>query len=199
LFANRLKIADSATSTLEKFNLKSKAFMLALGGNDPRKNIEKLITAYGLLSESIRSTYPLVLPGGDSRNFGPVSYETDNRVTRLGYVTDEELAALYMHSALFLMPSLDEGFGLPIVESLAAGAIVVANDIPIFRWVGGNQIKYVDCRNPLLIKNEIETCLSNPSVTTKTMDSRFNWNTSANTLLRYLSHHNVADVNEALG
>ena len=61
-----------------------------------------------------------------------------DRVMQLPTVSEADLAALYLQSRGFLYPSLVEGFGLPLLEAMAAGAPVVASDIPVFREVAGS-------------------------------------------------------------
>ena len=98
-------------------------YVLALGTEGPRKNLALLdrlapeLTRNGLDVAIAGSTRPYLPQGagpGDAR--------------RLGYVADEDLPALYAGAAVFAMPSLYEGFGLPCVEAMAAGTPVVAAD-----------------------------------------------------------------------
>ena len=63
-------------------------------------------------------------------------------VVVLPFVDRSTLAAIYRRSALLLMPSEREGFGLPLVEALACGTSVVASDIPALREVGGDAVTY---------------------------------------------------------
>ena len=62
---------------------------------------------------------------------------------RLGYAPDETLRALYDRAALLVSPSVYEGFGLPLVEAMAAGTPIVCSDIPVFREVAGDAASFV--------------------------------------------------------
>jgi glycosyltransferase involved in cell wall biosynthesis len=62
-------------------------------------------------------------------------------------LTRTALAALYRRAALVLLPSEAEGFGLPVVEALACGAVVVASDLPVLREVGGTAVVYCPVAN----------------------------------------------------
>src|SRR6185503_14580560 len=62
---------------------------------------------------------------------------TGGWLVHLGYVAPGQLAALYRGATLLALPSLYEGFGLPVVEAFAAGVAVVASDLPVLREVAG--------------------------------------------------------------
>jgi len=104
-------------------------FVLYTGGMDYRKNIHALLEAYTGLPREVRDQHRLVLAGrlGLSDPRGPFAAQAEalgiaDRVVFTGYVSDEELVLLYQAAALFVFPSLYEGFGLPVVEALACGA-----------------------------------------------------------------------------
>ena len=63
-------------------------------------------------------------------------------IVHLTQLTNRTIAALYQKSALVLMTSEAEGFGLPVIEALACGSIVMASDIPVLREVGGDAVIY---------------------------------------------------------
>ena len=64
-----------------------------------------------------------------------------------GEVNDEELSKLYHHAVALINPSLMEGFGLPVVEAMANGCLVVISDIPIFKEICDNAAIYFDPRS----------------------------------------------------
>jgi glycosyltransferase involved in cell wall biosynthesis len=65
----------------------------------------------------------------------------------LGFVSDEELCALYQLATLLCYPSFDEGFGLPVLEAMACGCPVITSGVPAIKQVGGVVPVYVDPRN----------------------------------------------------
>ena len=98
-------------------------YVLALGTEGPRKNLALLDRlAPALAREGLD-----VAIAGSTRPYLPLG-SGSGQARRLGYVPDEDLPALYAGAAVFAMPSLYEGFGLPCVEAMAAGAPVVAAD-----------------------------------------------------------------------
>ena len=104
-------------------------YVLYTGGMDYRKNIDGLLSAYAGLPKDLRDRYRLVVVGrlGLDDPRGPYAAKTaslgiSDRVVFVGFVSNEELVLLYQGAALFVFPSLYEGFGLPVVEALACGA-----------------------------------------------------------------------------
>jgi glycosyltransferase involved in cell wall biosynthesis len=119
----RSLIADN--SILEKHDLRKDGYILAVSSRNPNKNFKGIILALDFLK---LQDIEVVIAGKqigrafqhDSLNF--------SRVKELGYVTDEQLRALYENAACFVFPSFYEGFGLPPIEALLLGCpTVVAN------------------------------------------------------------------------
>ncbi|HWH98053.1 MAG TPA: glycosyltransferase, partial [Pseudolysinimonas sp.] len=115
----------------------------------------------------------------------------EGRVRFVGAVSDSELRWLYTAARLFVFPSLDEGFGIPLVEAMSVGTPVVVSDIPIFREIGGAAGVYADPRDPRAFAAAVRT-LDAPA--TWTMHSRaareqarlFDWDRSADVLYEVL-------------
>ncbi|HJQ32324.1 MAG TPA: glycosyltransferase family 1 protein [Pyrinomonadaceae bacterium] len=107
-------------------------FLLAVGTVEPRKNLGTLVAAFEeVLRARPASPLRLVLAGGRGWLSGPLFEAVKRspareRIVLAGYVTDEQLRALYSGCRAFVYPSLYEGFGLPPLEAMACGAAVVA-------------------------------------------------------------------------
>jgi glycosyltransferase involved in cell wall biosynthesis len=114
-------------------------YFLFVGNDKPHKNVERLVEASRRVFESSRR---LVLVGGEFERYREVP-----GVVTPGFVSIEELAALYRGAIALVMPSLEEGFGLPVVEAMAAGTPVIASDIPALREVTGGHAFHVDPRS----------------------------------------------------
>ena len=117
-----------------RFGLK-RQFVMYTGGIDHRKNLERLIEAYALLSYETRQQHCLALVCKVTAaerdallRFAQGRGLSDSEVVITGYVSDRDLVALYNLCTLFVFPSLYEGFGLPVLEAMACGAPVVGSD-----------------------------------------------------------------------
>jgi glycosyltransferase involved in cell wall biosynthesis len=115
-----------------KYNL-NYPFILNQNVIEPRKNIPRLIEAYGRLRRDLGVTHRLVIGGGLGWMYESVfqaveEFNLSDSVVFLGYVPDDDLPALYNLADLFVYPSLYEGFGIPALEAMACGTPVVASN-----------------------------------------------------------------------
>ena len=167
-------------------------FCLYVGTIEPRKNLPVLFEAMARLSENVM----LVVAGRDGMDaqsqLAPIEQlALDRRVLRLGYCPEQMLSGLYAAAAAVVYPSRYEGYGLPIVEGLAAGVPVVASDLPVFREVGGDEIRLFDPVDPDSIASALERAIAGDSSQSarekrKAQSRKFNWNTSARIVARRL-------------
>lgn len=122
---------EQVTPLLKKLNLQP-GFLLHVGTIEPRKNLLRLMQAYGDLPQPLREKHPLVLVGGWGWKTERIRdyYETTGRhqgVIKLGYVPDEDLPALYNGARALVFPTQYEGFGLPPLEMLACGGVALCS------------------------------------------------------------------------
>jgi glycosyltransferase involved in cell wall biosynthesis len=126
-----------AEGVREKYALPEK-YILFTGTIEPRKDLPTLLRALlWLKREGI--VIPLVIAG--SRGWGAGEFlalagELGSQVSEIGYVDEADLPVLYRQAQLFVFPSLAEGFGLPLLESLASGTPALCSDIPVFHEIG---------------------------------------------------------------
>ena len=139
--------------------------ILFIGTIEPRKNIDGLLEAYARLCVEHPDTPPLVLAGnvGDSvRDFldkrlaEPVF---ERRVRRLGYVSDEQRRALYRDARMLVLPSHEEGFGLPVLEAMACGVPVVVSNRGSLPEVAGDAASPVDPNDGAALAAEMSRLL----------------------------------------
>jgi glycosyltransferase involved in cell wall biosynthesis len=118
-------------------------FILYLGNLEPRKNLEMLLAAYDCLRQRRGATPPLVLAGEATWLSERVFEEITRRglgghVLTPGYVPEAELALWYAAASVFVYPSRYEGFGLPVVEAMAAGTPCIVADTSSLPEVSGD-------------------------------------------------------------
>jgi glycosyltransferase involved in cell wall biosynthesis len=162
------------------------AYLLAVGNLEPRKNLPRLLRAYGLLDAGVREAYPLLVVGQEAAAFRAepsLATAMPSGVTLLGRVSDAELAALYRSAAAYVSVSLAEGFGIPVVEAASAGTgHLVLSDLPVYRWVvGSDDAVFVD---PLSEESIADGLLAATRTqpdpgSHRTIADRFSWESSA--------------------
>lgn len=133
---------DELAAPLAQLGLKPGAYSLFVGTVEPRKNIEILLDAYEKLPETLRSRFPLVISGFEGWS-GYGLYARLKKLTErgelryLGFVPEEKMPFLMSGAALFLFPSLYEGFGLPPLEAMQSGVpVIVSNRASLPEVVG---------------------------------------------------------------
>jgi glycosyltransferase involved in cell wall biosynthesis len=138
-------------------------YVMSAATLEPRKNLPGLIEAFAGLDDTLRDRFELVLVGAAGWRTGELDASLARHahlVKAVGYVPDDELAALYAGAALVAYPSLAEGFGLPVLEAMAAGAPVLTSDRSSLPEVGGDAVAYADPTSVDSIRGQLETLLA---------------------------------------
>lgn len=172
----------------------TKPYFLFVGTLEPRKNLPRLLTAYARLPESFKDKSMLVIAGG--KGWGGVSIKSTvvdlglaKRVRILGYVDEPTLSGLYKHAQFLAMPSLYEGFGLPLLEAMVHGVPVLTSNNSSMPEVAGDAGLLVDALDIDSIKNGLEMLIVNKDARTKLAANakknaaRFDWDKSARQLI----------------
>ena len=109
---------------IEKYDLQNKQYVFAVSSVNPSKNFQLVLHAAEKMPD-----LTFIIAGGANKNvFSTPDFHVPDNAKFIGYVTDEELVALYSHAACFVYPSLYEGFGIPPIEAMSFGCPVVASD-----------------------------------------------------------------------
>ncbi|MCX6401128.1 MAG: glycosyltransferase family 1 protein [Propionibacteriales bacterium] len=124
-------------------------FVLSGGNRMPHKNFERLIEAWTLIPDAER---PRLLITG-SHGADPLRevvrrWRLEDDVELLGWISADELADLYASASAYVFPTMFEGFGLPVLEAMAAGCPVVGSDLPVLHEVGADAMVYFDPTSP---------------------------------------------------
>jgi glycosyltransferase involved in cell wall biosynthesis len=142
------QISPPGFTSLSQYGI-HRPYFLFVGTLEPRKNLERLIQAYALLPKSQRDQLFLVIAGG--KGWGDLDLLTllkknqlEESVKLLGYVNEEQLAALYANACFLAMPSIYEGFGLPLVEAMQYGTPVLTSNTGCLAEIAGDAGVLVD-------------------------------------------------------
>lgn len=141
--------ADEKRNLFLKYGIKGD-FIMCTGGEDDRKNIAKLITAYSKIKKELIQKYQLVIvcklsPQSVERYTNlAIERGISERVVLTNFVTNEELIQLYNLATLMAFPSIYEGFGLPVVEAWRCGTPVLTSDNSSLGEIAGDGAIQVD-------------------------------------------------------
>jgi glycosyltransferase involved in cell wall biosynthesis len=180
-----------------RFGLTRGMLMYAPGGADARKNIDGLIQAFSRLPAAVRSAHQLLIASkindDEQRRLRQIANDAgldDDELRLTGYVDDATLIALYRACTLFVFPSKHEGFGLPALEAMACGALVIGADNTSIPEVIGCDEALFDAASPQAIADKIAAVLSDPALQQRLRDhgqrqaATFSWDASARKALR---------------
>ncbi len=169
-------------------------YFLFVGTLEPRKNLARLLTAYSCLTESSKARALMVVAGG--KGWGGVDInemvtELDlvDHVRILGYVDESTLATLYANAEFLAMPSLYEGFGLPLIEAMAYGTPVLTANNSSMPEVAGDASLLVDALDTDSIERGLDKLITDDSLkarlagNAKKNASRYDWDESAKQLV----------------
>ncbi len=124
-------------------------YLLFVGLLKPHKNVQGLIQAYASMAPELRDAYQLVIAGAKTDFYAQLRrsitrLHLTQRVVFTGYVSDSDLQTLYSGATLFVLPSFNEGFGLPVLEAMAHGLPVVVSNTSSLPEVAGRAGVLVD-------------------------------------------------------
>ena len=138
-------------------------FLLAVGSQEPRKNLSVLYAAMRELVER-GQTIPLVLCGPRGLHGVKEGDATPPWLRHAGYVTDDELAALYARAMALVFPSTYEGFGLPVLEAMTVGGVVICSNASTMPEVGGDAVLYFPPDDPRALAAQVTRLLGDNSL-----------------------------------
>jgi glycosyltransferase involved in cell wall biosynthesis len=147
-------------------------FILYFGGFDVRKNVRRVVEAYARIRPKLEQPHQLVL-AGRFRFAGHPLYPDPRPLVRelglesdvvfTGQIREQDKAPLYSAAALFLFPSIYEGFGMPVLEAMACGAAVITSDRSALPEVAGDAAELVDPTNTDAIGTAMLDLLHDPA------------------------------------
>lgn len=177
----------------EKYGIKGE-YILFVGTLQPRKNIVRLVEAFSRLKDR---NLELVIVGKKGWMYedilqAPNKYNVESKVKFLEFVTDEDLAIFYKNALCFVLPSLYEGFGLPVVEAMQYGCPVITSNVSSLPEAGGDAAVYVDPENTDDIAKKIQQVIQGESLRKQMIKKgyeqvkKFSWEKTAKETLNVL-------------
>ncbi len=160
-------------------------YVLFVGTLEPRKNLDSLLQVWNEINAEFKETW-LMIVGVSGTVFRTIRVPHEmERVRFIGYLDDETLAGLYANATVFVLPSQDEGFGLPALEAMASGTPVIVSDggaLPEVVGDAGIRFCLVD---PCGLKHVLKECLSNTRLRAELSEKglerakKFSWQSTA--------------------
>jgi len=155
-----------------KYNLPDE-FVLGIGGFDVRKQFNQLLLAYTYVGQAEGDNIPLVMAGREPEWGTGVfpdlpKYAAELNITDyvrwIGYIDEADKPSLYRLARVFVFPSVYEGFGLPVLEAMASGVPVVANNVSSIPEVAGDGAYLVEPGDARAMAGAIIALLLQPSL-----------------------------------
>lgn len=192
LSLNRKMTIQKARKILKKFKI-DPPFLFYVGNAHPHKNIEGLIRAFLKLKTNY-SNLKLVLSGNNHFFWQRIISESQHKeIIYTGFITDEELVALYSRAEVFILPSFEEGFGIPMLEAMSCSCPVIASNSSSLPEVGGDAAVYFNPKNIDEITEKISLVLDDKSMRLKLIKKglerfkKFSWKKMAEQTLEVYS------------
>ncbi len=144
-----------------------KPYILFVGTVEPRKNLDTMLDAYQHLPESLRQEFEMVV-------VGPIGWAAGNTIKRLqqgeegvrylGYIPEQDLPAITGGATVFVYPSLYEGFGFPVAQSMAAGVPIITSNVSSLPEVAGEAALLIDPRSVSELRDAMMKLLTSPTL-----------------------------------
>jgi glycosyltransferase-like protein len=196
-FARGREAAAQRAALRERVGADGRFLFLTVGGIEPRKGSLQLMEALGALKQSFDAPPMLGVVGGHSFQDHAAYRDaalaraadvglTERDVVVLGTVPDAEMPGWYQAADAFVFPSVKEGFGLVVLEAMAAGLPVVASDIPVFRaFLGGGLALFARAGNSASLAAAMRRVMTDPAERARLaaagpgVAARFSWEATA--------------------
>jgi glycosyltransferase involved in cell wall biosynthesis len=164
---------------------RAKPYALYVGAIEPRKNLETLLDAWRLLRPDLREAFELVIAGPMAWASQSTRERINAEATYLGYVPEADLPGLIAGAAVFVYPSLYEGFGFPVAQAMAAGAPVITSNTSCLPEITGDAAALVDPRSAREIAEALARLLESETLRAKLSErgrqraQNYRWETCA--------------------
>lgn len=169
-------------------------YLLHIANKDPRKNTRGVLQAFNEFSKQASASYKLLILGYKEAELKLMldqigAIHLRQHIILIGYVSDQDLPAIYYLSTLFLFPSMREGFGIPIIEAMACGVPVITSNTSSMPEVAGDAAHIIDPNKPKEICNGMIKITSDARYREELVQKgllqskKFSWNSMATQVL----------------
>lgn len=171
-------------------------YIFLMGNTEPRKNTKCAIEAFKIFCEqNPEQPHRLVIKGLTTgqlservKRCGAQQFEY--RIHRLGYIDQADLPMVYRGADVLWFPSFSEGFGLPIIESMASGTPVISSATSVMPEIAGDAALYIDPNDPAALAAQTKVLFTNSVLKNDLIEkglkraAMFTWEQSANELIK---------------
>jgi glycosyltransferase involved in cell wall biosynthesis len=142
------------------------------GNTDPKKNMDGVLKAFAFLVDSKNIDYQLLLSEIDSKKLNQTLQRLNllhirSHVIPAGYIHNYQLPAVYRNAMVFLYPGIRESFGLPIIEAMACGTMVITSNISALPETAGDAALYINPLDFIQLANAIDTAVHDKELRTE--------------------------------
>lgn len=186
------KIEKNESNILERFSIHKKNYLFHLGTIQPRKNLLFLINAFKRIKKS-NNKLQLVIAGKKGWLYEKILSEgQEDGIIFTGYIDQKDKFELYNNALAYVIPSLYEGFGIPLLEAMSCECPVLSSNTSCLPEVGGDACLYFDPKNIDSFINSYNKLLNNNDVRNELIEKgklrikNFSWNKTAKETLDVL-------------
>ena len=168
---------SSENLSIKQTNKNGKIYILHVGTFEKRKNLLTLIKAFKKLKEELNIDYKLVLAGSTYINgYNKVFLKIEKYIEKHnlfssilmpGYIDKNKVRYFFNNSLMYVFPSIDEGFGIPLIEALKLKVPVICSDIPIFREIADDCVIYFEKQNEINLFEKMKELILSKELSSK--------------------------------
>jgi len=193
---NKFKRVETSKEIAHHYQLPER-YILFVGTIEPRKDLPTLIEAHKMLPIDIRKNYPLVIAGMngwvEELNDEVARYCQTGEAILTGYIDGDDLPEIYSGASLFVLPSVFEGFGIPLLEAMACGVPVIGADNSSIPEVVGSAGLLFQTGNKADLADKMKKILMSKSIANSLIDKgyaqskKYTWENSAKELIKVIN------------
>ena len=154
-----------------------KKYITHIGTFEKRKDLLTLVKAYKKLIDNKFLDYKLVLAGAKNLNgYDRLYFDIKNYIDKYnlndyvdipGYLKEKEIKKIYSKTLIYVFPSLDEGFGIPLIESMKSKVPIICSDIEIFKEIGRDSVLYFKASNHIDLYEKLNIIINDSDLRKK--------------------------------